>query len=79
VKGGDLPIFAAHFIVRTLMHSTIAAPELSIQFNRVYEFVRMGWSGWCLLSLGLGTILSILDHLEQVFLEGEIGIGGGRN
>ena len=33
--GRDLPIFAARFILRTLMHSTIAAPELSMQFNRV--------------------------------------------
>jgi len=31
------PIFAARFIRRTFMHSTIAAPELSMQFSNVFN------------------------------------------
>jgi hypothetical protein len=47
------------------MHSTIAATELSIQFNRVWEFVRMGGQGG--VEFGLGERYFQLDHLEQVF------------
>lgn len=32
-----IPIFAWRFILRTLTHSTIAAPELSMQFSIVCQ------------------------------------------
>lgn len=36
-----IPILAALFMRRTFMHSTIAAPELSMQFNHDYFVLEM--------------------------------------
>lgn len=40
-----IPILAALFMRRTFMHSTIAAPELSMQFSHDYVLLEMSAQG----------------------------------
>jgi len=47
------------------MHSMIAAPELSIQFSRVWEFLRTG--GQDGVGLSLGMILSTGSFGTNIF------------
>lgn len=67
----DVPIFAARFILRTLMHSATAAPELSMTFIMVcwrggeYALKRVVVKAFCGHLWGCWWAYLELDHLGK--------------